>query len=148
MTEVEHRNLDIIMEELGVTLTYNMEVDMEEAWQELDMMMEISDGNVEVNTLSSTVLWKVPLTISNNTAKQRVTAPNWLIWRDERYSDVKEYGVDLGGDNLPELNGKHEGTESQVKSDEKETGKLKDVVNEYSYGYWHIGLTRMTMMGA
>ena len=37
MTEVEHRNLDIIMEELGVTLTYNMEVDMEEAWQELDM---------------------------------------------------------------------------------------------------------------
>ena len=121
----------IIMEDLGVTLTDKMEVDVEEAWQELDMM-EISDGDVEDNTLSGLVLGKVPLKISNNTAKRRVTAPDWLIWRDERNSDVKEYGVDLGGDNLPELNGKHEGTESQVKSDEKETGELKDMVNEYS----------------
>ena len=137
-TEVEHRNMDIIMEDLGVTLTDKMEVDVEEAWQELDMM-EISDGDVENNTLSGLVLGKVPLKILNNTAKRRVTAPDWLIWRDERNSDVKEYGVDLGGDNLPELIGKHEGTESQVKSDEKETGEFNDIVNEEAYyneGTW------------
>ena len=30
---IEHRNLDIIMEDLGVILSGSMKVDMEEAWQ-------------------------------------------------------------------------------------------------------------------
>ena len=68
-----------------------------------------------------------------------MTAPDWLIWRDERKPNAKECGVDLGGDNLPELNGKHEVMEAQVKSGEKETEGLDGMINEDAYlngGTW------------
>ena len=39
---IEHRNMDIIMEDLGVILSDNcMEVDVEEAWSEIEMMEEV-----------------------------------------------------------------------------------------------------------
>ena len=39
---------------------------------------------------------------------------SWMVWRDERLSDAKEYGieVDLRGGILPDLIGKHEERES------------------------------------
>ena len=42
---IEHRNMDIIMEDLGVTLSDSMEVDMEEAWLEIESM-EILDTQI------------------------------------------------------------------------------------------------------
>ena len=81
---IEHRNMDIIMEDLGVALSISMEVDMEEAWQELEKMeilasQIVEPGVMEVteyNTLTSHVLGKVPAEISQNTAKQILSAPD------------------------------------------------------------------------
>ena len=38
MEGIEHRNMDIIMEDLGETLSDKMEVDTEEAWVEIERM--------------------------------------------------------------------------------------------------------------
>ena len=47
---IEHRNMDIIMEDLGVTMIDNcMEVDVEMAWSEMEMMEGIL---CDTNTLS------------------------------------------------------------------------------------------------
>ena len=113
---IEHRNMDIIMEDLGLTLVDSMEVDTEEAWLEIERMEilepEEADAMDWYEVQANTRYVKLP-----------GQSKSWMVWRDERVSDAKEYGidVDLRGVILPDLIGKHEGTESQDNHNEKET---------------------------
>ena len=124
MESIEHRNMDIIMEELGVMLEVDcMEVDMEEAWKELEVM-----EGVEYNTHNSPRLEQVPPKISEYTAKQDLQTHSWMVWRGsdmEIAKDVEkpkdEDRVDLEGEDLPDLHGEHVGKELQVGADKKET---------------------------
>ena len=51
---IEHRNMDIIMEDLGVALSISMEVDTEEAWQELEKMEILASQSVEPGVMDVT----------------------------------------------------------------------------------------------
>ena len=78
---IEHRNMDIIMEDLGVILMDNcMEVDVETAWSEMELM----EGLVcEINTHSGPRLEQVPPKIANNTAESGDTEMDGVEdWRD------------------------------------------------------------------
>ena len=124
MESIEHRNMDIIMEDLGVMLRDNcMEVDVEEAWNEIEVM-----EGVDYNTHYSPRLEQVPPKISEYTAKQDLQTHSWMLWKEsdmEIAKDIEkskdEDRVDLEGDDLPDLHGEHVGKELHVGADEKET---------------------------
>ena len=73
-----------------------MEVDTEEAWQDIEKKEILALQSVEpegmewteCDTLTSPVLGKVPAEISENTAKQILSAPDWMLWRDVKYQGV------------------------------------------------------------
>ena len=111
MESIEHRNMDIIIEELVVMLQVNcMELDVEEAWKEIEVM-----EGVEYNTHISPRLEQVPPKISEYTAKQNLQTHRWMVWSEVGVEIAKEYAkkfkdedkVDLGSDDLPDLHGEH-----------------------------------------
>ena len=120
MESIEHRNKDIIMEDLWNMLTDNcMEVDVEEAWGEMEMM-----EGVDCNTHSSPRLEQGPPKIAENTANQSLKTDRWMVWSEVGVEIAKEYAkkfkdedkVDLGSDDLPDLHGEHVGRELHVGS--------------------------------
>jgi hypothetical protein len=133
--------MDIIMEDLGVTLMDTcMEVDVETAWSEMEVMEGILCVN---NTHSGPRIEQVVSKAVNNTAKQNMKTQRWMRWRSGEIEMAKEYRdkdmivVDPDSDGRPELHGEHVGRESRAGPKRKETNMVDDTAY-YGEGLWYM----------